>query len=1191
MPPVRPGFRQFVRQPAVSLPLATFVLVLIFIGWDTWTSRRNAEEAAFAVLDVHDKLAATAIATSFAEIDARLREMVDLRLAAGKLDPQRLSAEFDRRRALMPNALALMTIGPDGRVDAHTDRRTLGYDASGREHFRVHAQRQAGPSEVFISQPFLATIQVPVITITRPILDAGGQFRGVAGVAVSLEQLTRLLEPATPAGGTISLVGRDGLIYTHLPDPETQFGKSLPELRIEPASGRGNHQHLHLPADGERPARLATTRPVGNFGLTIKASLPESQVFADWEAALRFRILLLVTLAVLLVGIGRYSWRQQLDTQRTNARFASLVENSSDMTVILDRDGIARYISPAAQTIGGMPPETGIGLHFLQFAHPDDRDALREGWERLIAVPGTVVRSRYRTRHAHQGWLWVEAYSRSLFDVPGIDGVLLLVRDISDRVAAEAQLRLNEETLRSAQSVAHIGSWHLDGPTGTLRWSEETYRIFGIPPGAPISMERFIECIHPEDRDMVLAEWDAAQRGEPYDIGHRIIAGDDILWVQEKADLRFDAQGQLLFATGTVQDVTAQHNAAKQLSELLEFTERIIAESPAGIAVFRADGPCVLANESLAAITGGTREQLRNQNFRRLTSWRSLGLLDAAMEAMQSSKAVRRVISGRTSFGRDIEAECEFVAITRQGEPHLLLLMRDISEYRSAERAQREAARLAEETSRSKSEFLANMSHEIRTPMNAVIGLAQLALDHASDDTLRDYLRQMYSSTSALLAVINDILDYSKIEAGHLPLDVREFGVRDLIGGLNGLFSAACKRKGLSLDPVIATDLPDRFNGDPTRINQILTNLVGNAVKFTETGRIGIEVRSIGKGKEGRHRLRFTVSDTGIGMDEAALSRLFQPFVQADGSITRRYGGTGLGLSISRRLALLMGGDIRVESVSGAGSRFHLDLELPLANDASAAAAGEPAAVGLEERDLRRLAAPIAGASVLLIEDDPVNQRVVRGLLEHVGLQVRVAADGEAGLAALAEHRPDAVLMDLQMPVLDGFEATRRIRAEPAWKSLPVIAFTASVLVNDRQRCQAAGMDDFVAKPAQPREIIAALLRQVPLRVDPTNPAPAMPMAPSPAPASAAFVVPDSAGIAHALDALDDRLAQSDFITTAEIAALRLRLAAFGPELAELASRLEAAISSYDYARARTLLADVLAALRRNNTDHREPPA
>jgi PAS domain S-box-containing protein len=1160
--------------------------VASFTTWDGWRQRQVVIDQHFETLDVRTQVAQTSIATTVQQIDAQLKAIAAQRLSAEPATLATLSADLGRRRELIPAAIVLNTINENGIVDAHTEDQVIGFDASQREHFRVHASRTTAQEAMHLSRPFLSAIKVPMLIASRPIIDAEGKFRGVAAAGISLDQLAALAQPAMPAlDGTLTVTGPDGSLYIHLPGIHSPLGQATDDMAAITAhrlSAREiSHAESALLWQAEKPVLLASRR-IGDIGLDIHVGIDKEAALADWTAQTQSRIGMVILFAIFLSALEWRGVRQRTVLRAANARFAALVEHADDMTVILDQDGHATYISPAALRIGGLPAAKGLGRHFREFIHRDDQTRMDAVWQRLKSTPGHIERARYRTYHATRGWVAVETTALAHFDTPGIDGALLLVRDISERVAAEEQLRRSEESLKKAQQVAHIGSWFLDIKANQLIWSDETYRIFGIPIGTPMTMERFVAAIHPDDREMVVAELNAALNGETYDIGHRIVVADETLWVQEKADLVFDADGKLLGGTGTVQDVTAQNNAATQLSELLEFTEKIIAESPVGIVVYRADGPCVLANEAMATIIGGSLEDIRVFSFHKLPTFRTLGLLDAATEALQSGRPIRRTITGTSSFGKELALDCEFVTIMRQGEPHLMLLAKDISEFRAAEKALKQATQLAEDANRTKSEFLANMSHEIRTPMNAVIGLAQLALDHAQDATLRDYLQQMYGSASALLDLINDILDYSKIEAGQLQIDAHEFNTRDISASILGMFRLASQNKGLTLAVTIADEVPPRLIGDSLRIRQVLTNLVGNAIKFTADGEITINIQRLTDPElpPGRVRLRFVVGDTGIGMELEALSRLFQPFVQADGSITRRYGGTGLGLTISRKLVLLLGGDIVVDSIPGCGSQFHFDLdfEVPthLAHLLGPSPGSPPEAPGgrvtANENTLVTSAKPIAGAHILVVEDDPINQRVARGILERAGLKVTVAAHGAGALERLAQGPVDAILMDLQMPVMGGFEATTRIRADARWKDLPIIALTAAVLVHDRDECLRAGMNDFCAKPVQPHELIAALLRLIPHRADAQTAASTLPAAVPPEPT---FTALDRGRLKQVLDELSRRLLDNDFIAVPELAELRSLLAPLKNNIGDRDIRLEAAVSRYDYSMAKSLVTEI----------------
>jgi two-component system sensor histidine kinase/response regulator len=675
----------------------------------------------------------------------------------------------------------------------------------------------------------------------------------------------------------------------------------------------------------------------------------------------------------------------------------------------------------------------------------------------------------------------VDMTGRKVLDKTGAIAYLEgFIEDITARKQAEEALQESLERYELAIKGTTDGLYHWNIATGEDVHSPRYRELLGYAADElPDTADGFEAIVHPDDLPRVNAAQQAhLLRREPYNIEFRLRTKQgDYKWFVSRGQAEWNPAGQPLRMSGSITDITErrQAEAALQASEA-KFSQAFIASTYAIIITRAGDGAVIEVNPAFETMVGYCRAEVLGKTTLDLALWEDsrdrqhfLSLL------IERGRADQQEYRFRKKGGAIMIGLLSARLFTLNNEQVLLGNITDITERKQMEGELARSRDAAQAANRAKSEFLANMSHEIRTPMNAVIGLTHLALQTELTPKQADYLHKIQNSGQALLGLINDILDLSKIEADRLELEQIPFSLDATLDKVATLVHLKVEEKGLKLffRPDPAT--PRRLVGDPLRLGQILLNLVNNAVKFTEQGEVVVTVSPAARAGA-QVRLRFAVRDTGIGILPAQQARLFQAFSQADGSTTRRYGGTGLGLAISKKLADLMGGDISVASTPGVGSTF--TLILPFTRDSAAADADRevPPPAGV----LAAAAPPtLAGARVLLVEDNDINQLVAREILAGFGLVVEMANNGRVAVERLRAQptRYTLVLMDLQMPEMDGFEATRLIRQELGLTELPIIAMTAHALADERHHCLASGMQDHVAKPIDPPTLRAVLTR------------------------------------------------------------------------------------------------------------------
>ena len=762
----------------------------------------------------------------------------------------------------------------------------------------------------------------------------------------------------------------------------------------------------------------------------------------------------------------------------SEARYRLLADNASDMIVQLDLTGRRLFVSPASHALLGYAPEELVGTRPQDAVHPDDAPRLRSLIERLARGEADAGVVMYRLRRKDGSEIWVEGSWRLVRDAQRRpSGFVATVRDIDARHRTEDALRASEARYRALADALPQIVWVTRGEDGEAVYVNRQFEAYYGPIGTARAAR--VAANHPEDSPALAESWEAARViGRGYEREARLLRQDGTYRWHKLIMVPMRQAGDVVGWIGTaldIDDILSARRALADTGDLLSLAQDVaesgswdldlvagtVRLSPEGARLHGLGGhtaplPLQLWQDQ---VVPEDRERTFKQAREAIDAHRTLSTEFRVRRPGGGERWVQSL--GRAYYDTDGRAV------------RVIGLNLDISERKTAEAALREAkaaadaARLdAERASVAKTDFLAAMSHEIRTPLNAVIGFTDLlarSTELAPD--LRRHAEFARTAGSALLMVVDDILDFSKVEAGAIDLEARPFSPSALVETGLSIVRDLAERKGLTVHAQIDPTLPDRLVGDENRLRQILLNFLNNAVKFTRRGSVSLRATYEGGSPQGE-RVRFSVIDTGIGIPAEKQHRLFERFSQVDNSVTRDFGGTGLGLAICKRLVELMGGAVGVVSDDGTGATFWFTVTLPRAAEAPAAA----------RPDARQ--APRRMGRILLVEDVAINQELARLVLEAAGHDVEVVADGAAAVMAVEDGAFDLVLMDVQMPGMDGMTATRLIRRlkVPAAR-IPVIAMTANVLPDEIRSFRDAGMDDHVGKPFERAALYATIDR------------------------------------------------------------------------------------------------------------------
>jgi PAS domain S-box-containing protein len=688
-----------------------------------------------------------------------------------------------------------------------------------------------------------------------------------------------------------------------------------------------------------------------------------------------------------------------------------------------------------------------------------------------------------------------------------------IVRDISELQHAQQALLTSEERYAQAIRAAKVGIWEWNLQTNEVYLAPSLKALLGYREHElPDSLDTWVSLVYPDDMLAMIAYTHPAIKDEiaSYEIEHRMQHKDgSIRWFIARGSTTANQQGKAVRLLGTYTDITELKQKEEALRTNLHFLTTLLDTIPQPVFYQDTRGHFLGCNRLFAQkIVGLPKERIIGRTLAQINPDISTRLQTLSLRPWKRSVAS----SGVEMYEQFVQCadggERDFIVSRTTFEDAdgqtagTVVVMWDMTEYRRTSQELQDAWRAAEAATRAKSEFLANMSHETLTPLNAIIGMSTLLLDTSLDQQQHEYVKTTLQSSEALLDILNDVLDYARIQSGRMEIEQHPFDLRVCIEEALDLVALEAARKQLKLSYAFNPHTPRQVIGDLSRLRQILVNLLGNAVKFTHHGEITLTITPLNEpatsddgqqlANQKTQMLSFAVQDTGIGIAQKHISRLFQAFSQVDTSVTRKYGGSGLGLAISKRLAEMMGGTIAIESEEGKGSTFSVNIVVALPHDTPDAPphyktppVGEPAIQShlmtrenMTATSVADYASPAMSCllRILLVEDNIVNQKVALRLLERIGHQADIASNGIEAIEAVRQTRYDVVLMDLQMPDLDGIEATRRIRTLLPTEQQPwIVALTAHAEADYRDKCLSLGMNDYLTKPIKVEQLVHAL--------------------------------------------------------------------------------------------------------------------
>ncbi|MEK8016893.1 MAG: PAS domain S-box protein [Candidatus Parabeggiatoa sp.] len=744
--------------------------------------------------------------------------------------------------------------------------------------------------------------------------------------------------------------------------------------------------------------------------------------------------------------------------RESEERFRSLVEQAVDAIFVHDLEG--RFVDvnlKACESVGYTRQEL-LNLSISDIDIGINLEDLKKLWQQMAFGIPIMLEGVHRHR---EGSTFQVDVRLGLIKWNDSKYILASARDISERKQVEETLRKRDLQFKMAQEIANLGSYTVNLTTGEQEWSDQMFKILGVTQKelSP-SYDNFMLFVHPADQDKLAEELQAAFTGKKsLDSHYRIIRKEgNMRFVHSGGKVEYNPDGKPLWLYGFTQDITER----KRAEEKLIVQSKILESMAEGVTLADDLGHIFLTNSAFDSMFGYEREELKGQHISILHAGpfeKSIQLIKEMMAILKKTAVWQGELKNRKKDGSLFITYAHISALEISGKPYWVSVQEDITERKQAEEALKQAIASANSANRAKSEFLATMSHEIRTPMNAIIGFSELLSSLITDKRQKSYLESIKMAGNSLLTLINDILDLSKIESRKLEIQYEVVNPYSIFNELQNMFAMTIAEKEIELIVDIDQNLPPALLLDGVRVRQVLLNLIGNAVKFTEKGYIKLTAKNSYKTKPyTKFDFIISVEDTGIGIAKDQQTIIFESFRQQDGQSTRKYGGTGLGLAITKRLVEMMKGQISLTSKVDQGSLFEITL-----HDVKISATANPNETQECSFDLKNMT--FGKGLVLVVDDIESNRNIINEWLSQVALSVIQASDGQKALRLASECHPDIILMDIKMPMMDGYEATRRLKENPMTSDIPIIAFTASHTIGENRKLKEFGFDGYLPKP------------------------------------------------------------------------------------------------------------------------------